>query len=122
MMSRILCLSVAVVLSLPSFAASAEPARKHPKPVWRGYGFLPGYRQPLNNSLPLYKQKGAVRRLARENRRPWYIDRVPYYYGWDGDWHYFGRPGFGAGSGRYNGGSYGACWTRTPIGAIWNCG
>ena len=37
-----------------------------------------------------------------------------------GDWHYFGRPGFYGG--RYNGGSFGPCWTRTPIGPIWNCG
>jgi hypothetical protein len=49
-------------------------------------------------------------------RRPWYIDRVPSYY--DGDWHYFGWPGFCGG--RYNGGSFGLCGTRTPIGSIWN--
>jgi NAD(P)-dependent dehydrogenase (short-subunit alcohol dehydrogenase family) len=35
-------------------------------------------------------------------------------------WYYFGRPGFYGG--RYNGGSFGPCWTRTPIGPIWNCG
>lgn len=61
-----------------------------------------------------------MRRLSRSDRRHWYIDPVPQYYGWDGDWHYFGRPGFGGG--RYNGGSFGPCWTRTPIGAVWNCG
>lgn len=44
----------------------------------------------------------------------------PRYYWWDGDWHYFGRPGIY--NGRYNGGSFGPCWTRTPIGPIWNCG
>ena len=41
-------------------------------------------------------------------------------YGYDGDWHYLGRPGFYGG--RYNGGSFGPCWTRTPIGPVWNCG
>jgi hypothetical protein len=59
-------------------------------------------------------------RAERRNRRPWYIDPTPEYYGVDGDWHYFGRPGFYGG--RYNGGSFGPCWTRTPIGPVWNCG
>ena len=56
-----------------------------------------------------------MRRMSRSDRRHWYIDPVPQYYGWDGEWRYFGRPGFGGG--RYNGGSFGPCWTRTPIGA-----
>ncbi|WP_049814839.1 MULTISPECIES: hypothetical protein [unclassified Bradyrhizobium] len=119
-MSRFMCLSVAIILSLLPTVASAEPVQKRPKPVWKGYGFLPGYRQPLSNSIPLYKQKDAMRRLARNDRRHWYIDPVPQYYRWDGEWHYFGRPGFNGG--RYNGGSFGPCWTRTPIGAVWNCG
>jgi len=119
-MSRLMCLFVAVILSLLPAVASAEPAQKRPKQAWHGYGFLPGYRQPLSNSIPLYKQKDAMRRLARSDRRHWYIDPVPQYYRWDGEWHYFGRPGFGGG--RYNGGSFGPCWTRTPIGAVWNCG
>lgn len=119
-MSRFMCLSVALVLSLLPSLAPADPVQKRPKPVWHGYGFLPGYRQPLSNSIPLYKQKDANRRIARSERRPWYIDPVPQYYRWDGEWHYFGRPGFGGG--RYNGGSFGPCWTRTPIGAVWNCG
>jgi hypothetical protein len=58
--------------------------------------------------------------MARRNQRHWYIDPVPQYYGYDGDLHYFGRPGFYGG--RYNGGSFGPCWTRTPIGPVWNCG
>lgn len=119
-MSRLVCLFVAAILSLLPAVALAEPVQKRPKPVWKGYGFLPGYRQPLSNSIPLYKQKDAMRRLARNDRRHWYIDPVPQYYRWDGEWHYFGRPGFNGG--RYNGGSFGPCWTRTPIGPIWNCG
>lgn len=120
-MSRLLCLFLAAILSLLPVAAPAASASKKPKQAWHGYGFLPGYRQPLNNSQPLYAQKNGLRRYARENQRPWYIDRVPVYYRYiDGEWHYFGRPGFGGS--RYNGGSFGPCWTRTPIGAIWNCG
>src|SRR5712672_4770521 len=84
-------------------------AHKRPAPRWHGYGFLPGYHQPPNNSLPAYAQKASVSRMARHNRRPWYIDPIPSYYGYDGDWHYFGRPGFY--DGRYNGGSFGPCWT-----------
>ena len=119
-MSRPVCLLAAILLSLSTIAASAEPASKRPAPKWKGYGFLPGYQQPLNNAAPLYKQKDALRRLAFQNRRPWYIDRTPRYYGWDGNLRYPGRPGFYGG--RYNGGSFGPCWTQTPIGPVWNCG
>jgi hypothetical protein len=119
-MSRIMCLSIAVVLSLLPVVAPAAPIHKRPASLWHGYGFLPGYHQPLNNSLPLYAQKNGTRRLARQERRPWYIDPVPGYYGYDGNRYYFGQPGINGG--RYNGGSFGPCWTRTPIGAVWNCG
>jgi hypothetical protein len=119
-MSRLVCLSIAV-LSLLSVVATAAPIQKKPAPRWHGYGFLPGYTQPLSNSQPLYAQKDAMRRqLASRERRPWYIDRVGRYYGYDGEWHYFGQPGFYRG--QYNGGSFGPCWTRTPIGPVWNCG
>jgi hypothetical protein len=119
-MSRLVCLSIAFVLSLLAAVAPAAPIHKRPAQRWHGYGFLPGYQQPLNNSLPLYAQKDAMRRLAHRDRRPWYIDPVPRYYGFDGNWHYIGRPGFNGG--RYNGGSFGPCWTWTPIGPMWNCG
>jgi hypothetical protein len=120
-MSRLLCLLIAVVLSLLSVAAPAAPVRKRPASNWHGYGFLPGYHQPLSNSLPLFDQDPKVLRNARREQRHWYIDPTPRYYGWDGNQYYFGRPGFGGG-GRYNGGSYGPCWTQTPIGPVWNCG
>jgi hypothetical protein len=120
LMSRLLCLSIAIVLSLLSVAAPAAPVHKRPPPRWHGYGFLPGYQQPLNNSLPLYDQKDGTRRLANRERRPWYIDPTPRYYGYDGNSYYFGRPGFYRG--HYNGGSFGPCWTQTPIGPVWNCG
>src|SRR5271170_805660 len=87
-MSRLMCLSIAVVLSLLSVVATAAPIHKRAAPRWHGYGFLPGYTQPLSNSQPLYAQKDAVQRLARQNRRPWYIDPTPQYYGYDGELHY----------------------------------
>ena len=120
LMARLVCLSVAVVLSLLSVAAQAAPIHKRPAPRWHGYGFLPGYHQPPSNSQPLSAQKDALRRMARRERRPWYIDPVPSYYGYDDEWHYLGWPGFYRG--RYNGGTFGPCWTWTPIGPIWNCG
>jgi hypothetical protein len=119
-MPRPVFLSIAIVLSLLPAIAPAVPVHKRPAPRWHGYGFLPGYHQPPNNNLPAYAQRASVSRMAGRNRRPWYIDPVPSYYGYDGDWHYFGWPGFYRG--RYNGGSFGPCWTRTPIGPIWNCG
>ena len=121
-MLRFMCLSIAAVLSLLAVAVQAAPVHKRPAhPAhWHGYGFLPGYHQPPSNSQPLYAQRGAMRYLAEHNRRPWYIDPTPDYVGWDGQWHYVGRPGIYGG--RYNGGTFGPCWTRTPIGPIWNCG
>jgi hypothetical protein len=121
-MSRVLSLTLAIVLSLLSIAAEAAPLHKRPMRGWHGYGFLPGYHQPPSNSLPLFMQKDVARRYAQHHRegRPWYIDPVPQYYWYDDAWHYFGRPGFDGG--RYNGGTFGPCWTRTPIGPIWNCG
>jgi hypothetical protein len=118
-MSRLVNLSIAAGLLLLSVVATAAPLHKRPA-HWHGYGFLPGYEQPLSNSLPLYKQKDAMRRYAKSERRPWYIDPTPQYYWYDGNMHYFGRPGFYRG--HYNGGSFGPCWTQTPIGPVWNCG
>jgi hypothetical protein len=118
-MSRLVCLSIAVVLSLLPAVAPAAPIHKRPPPRWHGYGFLPGYQQPPNNSVPLYAQKAAGR--STRDRRPWYIDPTPRYYGYDGNRYYFGRPGFDGG-GHYNGGSFGPCYTQTPIGPVWNCG
>jgi hypothetical protein len=119
-MSRRLCLSIAIALSLLPVAASAASVHKKPATRWHGYGFLPGYHQPPNNNLPAYADNASGPHAARRVRRPWYIDRTPIYYGWDGEQHYFGRPGFYRG--QYNGGSFGPCWTQTPIGPVWNCG
>ena len=107
----LLGIAVAASLSLPAvaFAASA-----HGKPFvihhWHGYGFLPGYHQPPNNSAPIYASKGPIQGNP---------DFTPRY--WNGaGWYYFGAPRFV--HGRWNGGGYGPCWTYTPIGPIWNCG
>jgi hypothetical protein len=105
--------SLAIVLAaFLSAAALAGPphARPHVIHHWHGYGFLPGYHQPPNNSVPMYRSKESIRRAPD--------DAPSYWYG--GGWYYFGEPGFA--HGRWNGGSFGPCWTHTPIGLIWNCG
>jgi hypothetical protein len=75
---------------------------------WRGYGFLPGYR-PWVNGLD---RSGRPLKFARAEPR--YFDFYGnVYYGW-------GYPGFYRG--RWNGGSFGPCWTYTPIGMMPTCG
>ena len=76
-MSRLVFPLIAVVLSLLPVVAPAEPVQKRPAPRWHGYGFLPGYQQPPNDTIPPYAQKASTLRMARRNQRPWYIDPVP---------------------------------------------
>src|SRR4051812_49759192 len=113
LLSPFLFFLFAFFLSLLPPPPPAEPALKRPKQAFHGYGFLPGYRQPLSNSIPLYKQKEAMRRMSPNDRRHWYIDPVPQYYGWDGEWRYFGRPGFGGG--RHNGRRFWAGWAPAAV-------
>ena len=105
-------LAVAVALSLAP-AASAAPAeqksaagekrivhkKRHVTRHWHGYGYLPGVRTPEE--------------IADARAEHYYRLYGPRYYGpaW---------PGFYRG--RWNGGGFGPCWTRTPIGPVWNCG
>ena len=110
-----LTIAVAFAVSLVPAAADAAPPKKkivfgdkrivivhkfrHKRPPMpKGVGFLPGYRTP--------------EQLRRIEHRPryWYAGSL-YYFGWPG-WY----------GGRYNGGSFGPCWTSTPIGLQWNCG
>ena len=106
-----LAVAIAIFLLLPAvaFAGSAHGTRRvvhH----WHGYGFLPGYHQPPNNSVPIYASKGSSHGAPDFAPRYWY----------GGGLYYFGEPGFS--HRRWNGGSYGPCWTYTPIGRMWNCG
>ena len=113
-------IATSLLLSAPAIAkpAGAKPHLKvtvHPKYSakhrWRGYGFLPGYRQPPN--LTDWRDRSARYRDPYEPNelRYWYYGQLRY--GW-------GRPGFYRG--RWNGGGFGPCWTSTPIGMMWNCG
>jgi hypothetical protein len=123
-MSRRFRLPIAILVSLLPAITAAAPAKQHVY-KWRGYGFLPGYHQPPSNSVPIYSHRSA--RNAPSYDAPGFAapgSSFPNYgtpsYWWDGSHYYFGDPGFL--HGRYNGGSYGPCWTSTPIGLMWNCG
>src|SRR5258708_31733736 len=105
-MSRILSVSSAILLSLLPAVAFSAPKRH----AYHGYGFLPGYHQPPNDRVPVYGARGSIRGTPDYTPSYWY----------NGERYYFGEPGFFRG--RYNGGSFGPCWTWTPIGPIWNCG
>jgi hypothetical protein len=112
-MTRISLSNLILLLLLPAIAFAA-PAHKrhHTGHVQRwNYGFLPGYHQPPSNTIPILGPVGSVRRNGP--------DYVPSYW-YNGDRYYFGEPGFFRG--RYNGGSFGPCYTYTPAGFVWNCG
>ena len=106
--------ALAVALLLPA-ATDADAAKRtritvHSKRHWHGYGFLPGYHPSLAETQGLPILGNDPRR-----RREWrYID-------------FYGNVRYGYGGpvfyrGRYTGGSFGPCWTQTPIGPMPNCG
>lgn len=99
--------SGALVAALVVLAAAPVDAgtvhKRHGKYVWHGYGFLPGYRPP--------------QRLQTEGPSP--RDTGHYFWG-DPGYNFYGGPGVYRG--RWNGGGFGPCYTRTPIGPVWNCG
>jgi len=119
-------LSLAIILLLMPVLARAEPPHRQHIYKWHGYGFLPGYHQPPSNSVPIYSNRSAGRNSPGYGAAGFAApgSNFPNYgtpsYWWDGGHYYFGNPGFL--HGRYNGGSYGPCWTSTPIGLMWNCG
>jgi hypothetical protein len=106
-------------LASPALAAPPKAGKPSKKIVvhkrhWQGYGFLPGYRPQVNN---LDARGRSVRHEPAYEVRYWRFG--PGWYG--GQWQYgYGRPGFYRG--RWNGSSFGPCWTQTPIGPMWNCG
>jgi len=97
----------------PAAATKVKPAKNHvakrvPKRVPKGVGFLPGYRTPAQIERDRYME------IQRE-RRAYYRAGGPRigYWGYSDPRFYRGR---------WNGGSFGPCWTTTPIGYQWNCG
>jgi hypothetical protein len=113
---RVLIAAAATILFLQAIAVAEAAAGKrrhpakitvHPKHHWNGYGFLPGYRQPPD--LTDWRSRGASD--DGYELRYWHDGQL--LYGW-------GHAGFYRG--RWNGGSFGPCWTSTPIGMMPTCG
>jgi hypothetical protein len=108
-------IAASLVLPATAFAATATGAhasrtkiKVYPTRRWHGYGYLPGYRPWVNN----LDRHGRSVRIERPEWR---------YVNWYGQVQYgWGYPGFYRG--RYNGGSFGPCWTSTPIGMMPTCG
>jgi hypothetical protein len=113
--------ATAVLLQAVGLADAAAGKRRHPAKItvhpktathhkyrWRGYGFLPGYRQPPN--LTDWRDRRAGRPEPPELRY-WHDGQLLYGWGYAGYYR-----------GRYNGGSFGPCWTYTPIGMMPTCG
>lgn len=131
MMYRKLVLPILAMMLVPAVAfAAAKKPRPRADRHWHGYGFLPGY-----GPYEAYKAyKGRKVRVPRDILvRKYPLPRDYNYYGPYQEyvrygWYWvpsrtvwgFGEPGFYRG--QYNGGSFGPCYTRTPIGPIWNCG
>jgi hypothetical protein len=104
--------SPVMALAKPSPAKTRSKITVYPKGRhWHGYGFLPGYRQPPALTDWRAQNRISEYRALTEGR----------YYDWYGEPHYgWGRPGYYRG--RFNGGSFGPCWTSTPIGMMPTCG
>lgn len=118
-----LLIALALALATPAAAApSPDPAKasvaksaraknkNRVRHIPRGVGFLPGYRTPAQIERERYKEWQRERRAYERSGVP-----PVYYYDW-------GYPQAGFYRGRWNGGSFGPCWTVTPIGYQRNCG
>jgi hypothetical protein len=102
----LLAVVMAASLSLPDVADAVPRGKRKLTRHWQGHGFLPGYRTP--------KQIRKAER--RRELHFWSTNNGIYWYRGYG----YGSPGWYRG--RWNGGSFGPCWTQTPIGPMWNCG
>ena len=113
----LLAATIAASLLVPAMAVAKQADGKSRlkivvRPKYRsGNGFLPGYRQPP--SLAEWRDRDARHGGRAEPYGLRYWSGGELRYGWGG-------PGFYRG--QWNGGSFGPCYTRTPIGMIWNCG
>ena len=113
-----LAVLLALALAAPAMASPAHETAKtthvrkkhHVRRFPPGVGFLPGYRTPAQ--------------IERDRRKEFERDRRAYFRNGGAPIYYYtwGYPDPRFYRGRWNGGSFGPCWTVTPIGYQWNCG
>ncbi len=114
----LILLLVSLAVAAPAMASPspdtvtvrATKKKHHIRRIPRGVGFLPGYRTPAQIERDRYRAWRRERRAYERSGAP----PVTYYY--------WGYPRAQFYRGRWNGGSFGPCWTVTPIGYQWNCG
>ena len=77
-----LAIAVAASVSVPAVASAASVhGKRYVVHRWHGYGFLPGYHQPPNNSVPIYRSKinprhSRLRAKLLVRRRPVLLRRT----------------------------------------------
>ena len=126
--SLIVVVAGALLVSPVAFASTektpekAAKAKHHHVTRHSRYGFLPGYVPPPDQNRPPKHRERYSDDGPDWYGSPWYGGHY-YYPGryWNGAYRFgYGLPRFYRG--QWNGGSFGPCWTSTPIGLIWNCG
>ena len=71
-MLRILSLLVVILALLQPDPSSAASSKKRQSARWHGYGFLPGYRQAPNQTIPVLGPRGAARGYPDFSPQYWY--------------------------------------------------
>ena len=104
-----------LALAAPSDADA--PAKKKPaahKVTRTTARHVPHYTTPPGYRTPEQIERARRAEINRSRRAYYRAGGQPIYYWKDPDPRFY--------RGRWNGGSFGPCWTSTPIGYMWNCG
>lgn len=118
-LSPLLALLLAFSLGAPTFASptladtsaqNVTPKKKKPaiKRHVKRWTVPPGYRSP--------------EQIERQHHDRIQRDRRAYYRAGGQRIYYWSDPNPRYYRGQWNRGSFGPCYTQTPIGAVWNCG
>ena len=115
-------LVLAFTLAASSLALAAPgdpdaPVKKKPaahKVVRTTVRHVPHYTTPPGYRTPEQIERARRAEINRSRRAYYRAGGQPIYYWKDPDPRFY--------RGRWNGGSFGPCWTSTPFGYMWNCG